>query len=1759
MGDVFDQMAQSNNQNQSAAQTPAPGAEAPTHGTSGGDVFDQMAKDTSDPSGQNGHGASGSWEPNASQQAPQAPTKVGTMPHLSEVWEGINTPLIPDARPGSLADSAHKYSESTPTEFSMDHPKVAGTLKGLSGAVYDTIETLRSFTSPLAIGTLGLGELAEGSGAGAKIAKAAGRGMGAGFGAQGVQDAYEGIREKDIHKTLNGLGQALLSAAAELKGTKLDPAGKTNAAPAGTQGGDRTLLRPTTQTTAGVEAPIAASQQPEPSFLTKVLEKTTTVGKAAEFQEEHTKPAARRQAVSVLSQAAEDKIGAHDALVNGEAAPEQISGSQTPGQFMTPDEIWQEMQRSAGKTYDKARSISKQELNQWQEERTKAENEHKAAIERHNQLVDANNAELGEGEAPMDRLEYNADDVDSRERPKTYDELKSDLDNARDRLGRNNPSDVREKAKSADVPKAEKALDDWFKDHEDAIDGSEYQSAKSLWADSERFKDIANNLRGKLAKGTMTGNDIRGLEALVDGKAIKRRGAAGIGEYGRLLGPEATENLNTVAKLFDPLESTDPRSGMIRSWGSYVAKHVVATMMAPLFGVSYLGIEGINGLNELFMNHVMFDPEFGSSFARVVSATKAAISAGSKVPSAIWQPFKTMVSQIAQKYADSKFGGEEGAVSAGGVKRTTKVSPRAGAKPLAAELLPNGSGDSSASQEAINRDQSEKGQGLKRVVVDTRSGQERPLLGVDAVDYQAKPYESVEFRGGNRDGEVIDQGRSARPYQRKNAALNLSDASQTYAAERGMGKINTGKVPVDSKSAANIADDFEQMEHNPNDPRVKQSYDALKSEVKAQWDYATKKLGIKIEPTDTDPYGLGDKPAEQQLFDDVNKNKHLGVWRGGNPLQPGHPLTEVDPETGENYNTMLRAVHDIFGHAAEKNDFSEHGEENAWNLHRQMFSQSAVPAMTTETKGQTSWFFNNKGVRGGAPVGAFATQKAGLLPQYMKSHPVIDHIESGKPFAVLTAENPLNGRISDGENAKLNAKLVSQLRQDGYHPVEVEGHNQDVAGQKEHSFFVPDIDSAEAAKYGRQFKQSAILTQEGLHDLNKNTVVPSDNSKVMVGSEASQQPYYSTVNGTPFSVPLDFSKEILPKPAIKVGSAEATAADSAYVQQAKAELPNGSDSEVLLRAQELKQTPLLAKSEITTRRPKAVGADMNNNPGQHSNWEAVQQADLDSPSGVTALGKTKMGYKEKLARTVETYPGMPDVEDPAAPKDSDKILSKFVNHVSSNLEWLYNQVDPSIREKTRQWYDAAHEVVNEKAQSYGYSREQGAGVVAALSPQNPWDNNIGLADRVMDVYKNRQNFPFSPDMEKMAAELKQVPTQSQAFKKMLRDINGKKLKDIKNDNPDVQAVQRALWVRLYDEAHGNPVNDQYAPTGEVVGKSPDTRSWIGLDHLSKAVKILDDGSVDNINSVMGQGHKIRNFYNNIINPMSKSGHTTIDTHAVAAGLLYPVGAKDVQAVHNFGSTVAGTPGAPKNSATGLQGTYPLYTEAYQRTARKLGILPRELQSITWEGIKSLMGDEKKTPELKNKVRDIWDEVSMGALTPEEARAKIKSAANGFSKPAWMSDEEWEKTGAEGDDTSFMGVDDTAGSGQLTQTGWISPKGEMLPIGDNEAHEDAAVRMKLSGDVKANRASEHFDAAMENGYIRAKVFKGHEASFNAQTLENRGVLEKAIKNLPPNIDTVRVEIMKPYKYAAGSPDEVMGKIEGAGHAPGFDPSFLGGKE
>jgi hypothetical protein len=209
---------------------------------------------------------------------------------------------------------------------------------------------------------------------------------------------------------------------------------------------------------------------------------------------------------------------------------------------------------------------------------------------------------------------------------------------------------------------------------------------------------------------------------------------------------------------------------------------------------------------------------------------------------------------------------------------------------------------------------------------------------------------------------------------------------------RGLGR-NIGpspKLEPDAR-AMEIADAYEAMQHNPDDPQVKASYDALKRDIRQQWDYATHNLGVKFEPWKQPGQPYNDS---LEMMDDVYNHHRLKFFQGGE-LLPGHPMAEIDPQTGYSYNDMLRAVHDLFGHAMNANQFGAAGEERAWNDHVQMFSPEALGALTSETKGQNSWVnfgpqmrkpngeLRQPGEPGYLPANqrAYAQNKAGLLPE----------------------------------------------------------------------------------------------------------------------------------------------------------------------------------------------------------------------------------------------------------------------------------------------------------------------------------------------------------------------------------------------------------------------------------------------------------------------------------------------------------------------------------------------------------------------------------------------------------------------------------------------------------------------------------------------------------------------------------------------------------------------------------------------------------
>jgi hypothetical protein len=338
-------------------------------------------------------------------------------------------------------------------------------------------------------------------------------------------------------------------------------------------------------------------------------------------------------------------------------------------------------------------------------------------------------------------------------------------------------------------------------------------------------------------------------------------------------------------------------------------------------------------------------------------------------------------------------------------------------------------------------------------------------------------------------------------------------------------------------------------------------------------------------------------------------------------------------------------------------------------------------------------------------------------------------------------------------------------------------------------------------------------------------------------------------------------------------------------------------------------------------------------------------------------------------------------------RNPDNIGEKIVQRIAENLVWLYDKVPENLRQRSKLWYDGGRKVAETWAQRYGLRARQTAAIIAIFSPQTGWFANMSMAERLLDVY-------FSARRQKAdQAMLDWFDTdQGKGYNKA--DIEGKSLEELIQANDFRRA---AIWVRAYDKAHNSEARHALSPEGGTLdiemtptGSGPARTSCMTNKSIETALSVIVDGSVDNIFKQIGSDFKVRDFYNNIFNPGNQNA-VTIDTHAVGAGLLSVVSSNDSVVEDNFGN--------PGNAPSGQKGTYPIYFEAYRRAAQKLGILPRELQSITWEAIRALFDSSEKR-KLRPQVEAIWKKVDKGEITAEQAREEIFDLAGGFSKTAW---------------------------------------------------------------------------------------------------------------------------------------------------------------
>jgi len=254
----------------------------------------------------------------------------------------------------------------------------------------------------------------------------------------------------------------------------------------------------------------------------------------------------------------------------------------------------------------------------------------------------------------------------------------------------------------------------------------------------------------------------------------------------------------------------------------------------------------------------------------------------------------------------------------------------------------------------------------------------------------------------------FDNDRTIKPYNK------AQEVAAQYAKDAGLEYNPQSKYrTVDKGFAKKVADAFDELEHNPQDPKVKVAYQALVDETTAQYD-AILKTGLKIEfiaDGAPDPY-----PTPWGVIDDVVENNHMYVFstRKGfgsdakfNPLENPLLVETSYKISGEVAlaNDLFRVVHDYFGHVKEGVGFRANGEENAFLSHSAMFSPVAQKALATETRGQSSWL--NFGPHGEKNRAAkvedthFADQKIGLLPDEL--------IDPNNPYTTLKEKTIYHG------------------------------------------------------------------------------------------------------------------------------------------------------------------------------------------------------------------------------------------------------------------------------------------------------------------------------------------------------------------------------------------------------------------------------------------------------------------------------------------------------------------------------------------------------------------------------------------------------------------------------------------------------------------------------------------------------------------------------------------------------------------------------
>ena len=97
------------------------------------------------------------------------------------------------------------------------------------------------------------------------------------------------------------------------------------------------------------------------------------------------------------------------------------------------------------------------------------------------------------------------------------------------------------------------------------------------------------------------------------------------------------------------------------------------------------------------------------------------------------------------------------------------------------------------------------------------------------------------------------------------------------------------------------------------------------------------------------------------------------------------------------------------------------------------------------------------------------------------------------------------------------------------------------------------------------------------------------------------------------------------------------------------------------------------------------------------------------------------------AALISSYPNLRTRDRNLPP---DQLVEKFVQDITDNLLWLYDNDPAEIRARSKLWYVGANRISNYLADIYDITPNQSAAVLAVNSPQTEWFTNVTRGERI---------------------------------------------------------------------------------------------------------------------------------------------------------------------------------------------------------------------------------------------------------------------------------------------------------------------------------------------------------------------------------------------------------------------------------------------